>query len=107
MVKEQYSWYSYFAGTDFEWDPAKNIANQQKHHVAFEEAQFAFGDAKRIIAEDLTHRSIEMRYYCFGYVNGGVMTVRFTYRNKKIRIFGAGYWRKGKKIYEEANSLHK
>ena len=31
-------------------------------------------------------------------VEGGVMTVRFTYRDGSIRIFGAGYWRKGKKI---------
>lgn len=29
------------------------------------------------------------------------MTVRFTYRNNKIRIIGAGYWRQGKKVYEE------
>jgi hypothetical protein len=28
------------------------------------------------------------------------MTVRFTYRNGNIRIIGAGYWRKGKEIYE-------
>jgi hypothetical protein len=31
------------------------------------------------------------------------MTVRFTYRAGVIRIFGAGYWRKGKKIYEREN----
>jgi hypothetical protein len=31
------------------------------------------------------------------------MTVRFTYRKGRIRIFGAGYWRKGKKIYEQQN----
>jgi len=31
------------------------------------------------------------------------MAVRFAYRNNKIRVFGAGYWRKGKKIYEEQN----
>jgi hypothetical protein len=30
-----------------------------------------------------------------------IITVRFTYRNGKIRLFGAGYWRKGKKAYEE------
>ena len=34
------------------------------------------------------------------YVDDGVLTVRFTYRRKKIRIYGAGYWRKGRKIYE-------
>jgi hypothetical protein len=33
----------------------------------------------------------------------GIITVRFTYRYGKIRIFGAGYWRKGKKEYEKKN----
>ena len=106
MVKEQYPWYSYFEGTDFEWDQIKNILNQQKHHVSFEEAQYAFADMKCIIAEDLTHKSLETRYFCFGRVNSEIMTVRFTYRNEKVRIFGAGYWRKGKKAYEEKNSLY-
>jgi uncharacterized protein len=32
------------------------------------------------------------------------MTVRFTYRDDVIRIIGAGYWRKGKSIYEKENS---
>ena len=31
------------------------------------------------------------------------MTVRFTYRGGRIRIFGTGYWRKGKRIYEQQN----
>jgi hypothetical protein len=35
------------------------------------------------------------------------VTVRFTYREGVIRIYGAGYWRKGRKIYEEANHLHR
>lgn len=30
----------------------------------------------------------------------------FTHRNGKIRVFGAGYWRKGKKCYEEENKIH-
>lgn len=34
------------------------------------------------------------------------MTVRFTYRGGVIRIFGAGYWRKGKQIYERENKIH-
>jgi len=106
MVKEQYSWYSSFEDADFEWDPINNFVNQQKHHVSFEEAQDAFADVKRIIMEDFEHNSIESRYYCFGNVDSEIMTVRFTYRNKKIRIYGAGYWRKGKKIYEEKNTIH-
>ena len=63
-------------------------------------AQYAFADSHRIIAEDVTHSDNEMRYYCVGKVGDGILTVRFTYRNNVIRIFGAGYWRKGKAIYE-------
>ena len=35
------------------------------------------------------------------------MTVRFTYRGKVIRLIGAGYWRKGRKIYEEENKIQR
>ena len=56
-----------------------------------------------VIAEDLEHSGAEPRYFCFGEVAGGVMTVRFTYRAGRIRIFGAGYWRKGTRIYEQQN----
>ncbi len=89
--------------TKFEWDEKKNKENQNKHGVSFEIAQYAFADAKRIIAEDLSHSDKEKRYYCFGKVNDGIITVRFTFRKNIIRIYGAGYWRKGKKIYEDKN----
>ena len=91
----------------FEWDPDKDEENQEKHRVAFAAAQFAFADPKRVIAEDRSHSSTEKRYYCFGRVGDGVLTVRFTYRDEVIRIFGAGYWRKGKRIYERENSVHR
>ena len=87
--------------TKFEWDKKKNKENQNKHGLSFEVAQYAFADPSRIIAEDLSHSDKEKRYYCFGKVNEGVITVRFTYRKYIIRIYGAGYWRKGKKIYED------
>ena len=35
-----------------------------------------------------------------------IMTVRFAYRDGKIRIFGAAFWRKGKKRYEKENHIH-
>ena len=85
----------------FDWDEGKNHENQRKHGVSFELAQLAFTDAKRVIAEDLTHSHGEKRYYCIGRVGHGVITVRFTYREDVIRIIGAGYWRRGKRIYEE------
>jgi len=85
----------------FEWDEQKNFINQDKHGVSFQIAQYAFADPNRIIAEDIEHSSSEKRYYCFGMVNNKIMTVRFTYRDEIIRIFGAGYWRKGREIYEK------
>jgi uncharacterized DUF497 family protein len=88
----------------FDWDPAKDRINRTKHGVSFTQAQHAFLDPRRVIAEDLDHSDAERRYFCFGFVDGGVMTVRFTYRDGRIRIFGAGYWRKGKRIYEQQNS---
>ena len=90
----------------FDWDPNKDQENQQKHGVSFSEAQYAFVDSRRVIAEDVSHSGEEKRYYCFGKVGGGVLTVRFTFRKDVIRIIGAGYWRKGKAIYERENKIH-
>lgn len=90
----------------FEWDDNKDAENQSKHHVSFRAAQAAFTDPHRVIARDLEHSEAEERFYCFGQVDGGVLTVRFTYRRKIIRIIGAGYWRKGKAVYEKENHLH-
>jgi uncharacterized DUF497 family protein len=94
------------AATQFEWDAGKDDLNKSKHGVLFEQAQYAFADPKRVIARDLSHGGDEERYYCFGRCGGGILTVRFTYRSGTIRIFGAGYWRKGKAIYERENKIH-
>ena len=90
----------------FEWDPAKDLENRRKHGVSFSEAQLAFADARRIIGNDLAHSALEQRYFCLGRLAKGVLTVRFTVRSGVIRIIGAGFWRKGKAIYETENSLH-
>ena len=91
----------------FDWDFAKEEENKRKHGVSFVRAQYAFTDPRRVIARDVSHSQTEERYYCFGEVDGGVLTVRFTYRESTIRIIGAGYWRKGKFIYERENQLHR
>lgn len=83
--------------SDFEWDAKKDELNQEKHGVSFALAQLAFLDRKRIILEDLEHSDDEPRFYCLGKVSGGIMTVR---------IIGAGYWRKGKKIYDSQNKIY-
>jgi uncharacterized DUF497 family protein len=66
----------------FEWDPIKDDENKRKHG------------------------STEKRYFCFGKVGDGVITVRFVIRNQTVRIIGAGYWRKGKRVYEAKNRLY-
>ncbi len=79
----------------FAWDEQKNWENQQKHGVSFEEAQRVFADAHLLILRDERHSTPEEeRFYGVGKVKGGILTVRFTVRNKRIRIFGAGFWRK-------------
>ena len=85
----------------FEWDEDKNLLNQIKHNISFEEAQLAFQDVNRYIYKDIDHSTAtEKRYYCLGKIKDKICTVRFTYRNGNVRIFGAGYWRQGKKDYE-------
>ena len=88
-----------------EWDSEKDLANQTKHAVSFTESQYAFADTYRFIARGLSHSENEERYFCFGEYAGGVLTVRFTYQKNKIRIFGAGYWRKVKQFYERENKV--
>jgi len=75
----------------FEWHRRKDAENQTKHGIPFALAQYAFADPHRVIAEDTTHSAKETRYFCFGRVGDGILTVRFTYRSGVIRIYGAGY----------------
>lgn len=82
---------------NFEWDIEKARDNLKKHGVAFL-------DPLRIIAVDEAHSKNEERYFCIGKVDSKILTFRFTYRSKKIRIIGAGYWRKGRKFYEKENA---
>lgn len=85
----------------FEWDLQKDKLNQLKHGVSFKQARKAFKDPNRIIIEDLEHSAKEKRFFCLGKVTDGILTVRFTFRNNRIRIFGAGFWRRGRRRYEQ------
>jgi uncharacterized DUF497 family protein len=87
--------------SDFFWDKEKEFINIRKHGVDFLTAEKAFKDPKRKIFEDFLHSAHEKRFYCIGKVDDRVLTVRFTVRDFKIRIFGAGFWRKGRDYYEE------
>ncbi|MBD3393069.1 MAG: BrnT family toxin [Chitinivibrionales bacterium] len=91
----------------FAWDPRKDGVNYKKHGVRFETAQKAFLDSRRVIAVDAKHSTREeRRMFCYGKVDDRILTVRFVVRHGTIRIFGAGFWREGRRKYEEANDLH-
>jgi uncharacterized protein len=84
---------------NFVWNSHKERANILKHRVDFCYAAMAFDDPEREIFKDEAHSDQEDRYFCLGKVDGRILTVRFVYRGDRIRILGAGYWRKGKGIY--------
>jgi uncharacterized DUF497 family protein len=78
-------------------DADKDRQNQRRHRISFATAQCAFADPHRVIAVDAAHSDDEPRYFCFGRVGEGVLSVRFTFPGEVVRIIGAGYWRKGSK----------
>lgn len=65
-----------------------------------------FDDVRRIVINDEKHSAFEDRKFCIGRLGSEVVTVRFTMRNGKIRILGAGFWRKGKALYEKKCGLY-
>jgi len=94
------------AKDSFEWALEKDLENQLKHGVSFKLAQYAFADKNRVIARDIAHSQGEYRHFCFGKISVGILTVRFTYRKGTVRIFGAGFWRKGRQLYEQENKIY-
>ena len=89
----------------FEWDTQKEKANIRKHGVDFTEATAAFYDLQKLISADEGHSGEETRLFCIGRTARGILMVRFTYRGETIRIIGAGYWRKGRRLYEKENPI--
>ena len=85
----------------FIWDPEKELINIKKHGLNFFKAAMVFKDPERKIYTDSKHSHREERHFCIGKVGDEIITVRFIYRDGKIRIFGAGLWRKGVKYYGE------
>jgi uncharacterized protein len=50
----------------FEWDEVKNVSNQKKHGVSFEEAKSVFYDSDAIQFFDNAHSSTEERFLMLG-----------------------------------------
>jgi uncharacterized DUF497 family protein len=65
----------------FEWDEAKDLSNQKKHGVSFEEAKTVFGDPRSITISDELHSDAEDRYIDIGMsAHGRVIVVSYTER---------------------------
>jgi uncharacterized DUF497 family protein len=50
----------------FEWDPAKDAANQRKHGIAFAEAETVFSDEQALLLDDPDHSDTEQRFILLG-----------------------------------------
>ncbi|MBI3534867.1 MAG: BrnT family toxin [Deltaproteobacteria bacterium] len=87
----------------FEWHQEKEQQNFRNHNCDFQTAIRVFADPNRVVAHDEKHSIAEPRFFCFGMVDGKILTVRFTQRKDRIRIIGAAYWRKGRDIYAKKN----
>ena len=53
-------------GFRFIWDERKNVLNQRKHGVSFEEARTAFDDLRSLNFFDPDHSGEEDRFILFG-----------------------------------------
>ena len=89
----------------FEWDEEKDLSNQRKHGVSFEEGKTVFNDPRSITIADEQHSDHEDRYVDIGNSSRGrLIVVSYTDRDSNIRIISC---RKATKLeretYEQAN----
>jgi len=75
----------------FEWDEQKNIRNQQKHGVSFEEAQTVFYDEDALLEYDEGHSDTEDRFRILGEsFSSNLLIVVHCYRaGDRIRIISS------------------
>jgi uncharacterized protein len=88
----------------FSWDDQKNIGNQKKHRVSFEEAQSVFFDENAIEYYDPAHSESEERFLMLGIsYQIRVLVLSYTLRKggSEIRIISA---RKATKKEQKAYS---
>jgi uncharacterized DUF497 family protein len=87
---------------EFEWDAVKESENIRKHGFAFADAVEAFLDPNGFALRDEKHSKTETRHYWVGRLTSGVVvTVRYTRRAGKVRIFGCAKWRNFRRLYDE------
>jgi uncharacterized DUF497 family protein len=73
---------------EFEWDSAKDAANQRKHRIGFREASEIFR-GPIVVSNDDRRDYGERRLIALGEYDGEVIRVVFTERGDSIRIISA------------------
>lgn len=74
----------------FQWDPAKDRANQRKHGVSFAEATTVFGDTLSLTIPDPVHSETEQRFIIVGHsYRHRLLVVVHTAGEESIRIITA------------------
>jgi uncharacterized protein len=89
---------------EFEWDEGNSNKNWNKHGVTQREAEQAFFDEDKFLANDVTHSKAEKRFVLLGKAETGrLLYVVYTIREKRVRIISARNISKKKEvdIYEE------
>ena len=74
---------------EFEWDPAKDEANEYKHNISFTEAIAVFDDPQHIVEDATRPEHGERRTMAIGRVGAFVLVVFFTERDQRHRIISA------------------
>ena len=74
---------------EFEWDPAKDEINEQKHYISFTEAITVFDDPQHIVEDATRPEHGEKRTMAIGRVGAFVLAVIFTERYQRRRIISA------------------
>jgi uncharacterized protein len=94
---------------DFEWDETKNLSNQKKHGISFEDAARVFSDPLMLLVPN-GYENGEERWRAYGRIGGvTIIMVAHTYRSEsgqeKIRIISARIaTRHERQNYERENS---
>ena len=69
----------------YDWDPGKNVANEAKHGMAFEEAT-AFNWASALVVRDLRAEYGEIRFKALGFVEKRLCVMIFVERGDTVRV---------------------
>jgi len=75
----------------FEWDQEKNVSNQKKHGISFEEARTVFSDDFARLIDDPEHSEEEERFILLGEsIESNLLIVCHCIRDEEsVRIISA------------------